>query len=156
MVFVRFLSIGLLAGAVIAVALLSRSGHLVPTGDFHQWSLSVLLTLNFGQFLTVPTALLVFAWKGTRRGRPPLKRPGLLLGICTIVFGLFVMRLGLSTAGWIDTGAVAYGLGDPDAKYLLATFNVFLGAVTLTIGALISVVKIVSVLTVWQRRRKAS
>jgi hypothetical protein len=151
-VFIRFLAMGLISGAAIAAALLLRAWHVAPTDDFYEWSMSALIALDIGQFITVPVALLVLAWKAYRRGRDELKLPGLFLGVCTVVFGVIVMRLGGSVAKWAEESSGA-GFGDRDVRALLGALNELSGVITCIFGTLILVMRLLSI---WGRHRKDS
>ncbi|MBB2911006.1 hypothetical protein FHS43_002271 [Streptosporangium becharense] len=107
------------------------------------------MSLEIGQFLAVPIALAVGAWKATssnKRSRPA--PPDFVLAGITFAFGALILTQVMAASRWLN-GSPS-GVGDPDGEYVMAAFAELSGAVTLLTGTVIFIGRCVAV---WRSRK---
>ncbi|MGC5009820.1 hypothetical protein ACLQ2R_03545 [Streptosporangium sp. DT93] len=139
MVFLRFLAMGLLSGAVMLPFLWFQRGD-----ESEYLRLVALMGLISVQFVMIAIMLAAGAWRvsfWSRRPRPA--PPGLVLGGITFAFGAVVltqaMTLSRRFGGWLS------GAGDLDGERVMAAFAGLSGLVTLLVGAVILAARVVAV-----------
>ncbi|WP_327088450.1 hypothetical protein OIE66_40055 [Nonomuraea sp. NBC_01738] len=132
MVILRLLAIGLLGGA-LAVPLFPA----VRGDGFEHVRLAALMSLDMGQMVTVPVALVVGIVLAVTRSWN--RTPGYVLGAITMVFGVIVVTQGWPTMSWVDQRPS--GIGDPDGEFVIAFLAFASGAITILVGFLIVILR---------------